>query len=77
VCTQVIEQEMGGKPDEYTIGVLHSDCHPEADEYRKMLAGKFGKAEHEVFLQELGLVIGVHIGPTLLAVACMKKNQDL
>ena len=67
---EIFEKETGGAYSQYRVGILHSDCHDEADEFVRHINTKYGV---EAFLQELGLVIGVHIGPSLIAMLFAKK----
>jgi DegV family protein with EDD domain len=70
---QVLEDGIGAEPSAYHVSVIHSDCAADADLFRAKVEEHF-KSAGDVTITEVGLVIGAHIGPAVIAVAYLRKT---
>lgn len=65
--------ELGQGYDNSTVFICHGDCPEEAQQLKKMVLQRPGVKE--VFVGNLGAVIGSHAGPDTLALFFMGKNR--
>lgn len=61
-----IVEEMGGDIEGQTVGVSHSACLQDASAFRDIFINEFKVGE--VIVNEIGPVIGSHVGPGTLAI---------
>ena len=66
-------EELGVGYDNRTVFVCHGDCAGEAEQLKQLLLAQPGV--EEVFVGNLGAVIGSHAGPGTLAVFFMGKER--
>lgn len=68
--------DIKGKEEQYNFAIVHSECLGEAEELRKELL-----SDHGIHLAyepcALGCIIGSHIGPSVLAIAYIRKYEAL
>ena len=73
---QILDEGVGANPTDYIIGVMHTDCLEDAETFRDQIEDKYG-IKGKVRLEEVGLVIGVHVGPAVMAIAYHKNNPEI
>jgi len=73
---EIMDEAFGANPSEYSVGVMHTDCPEDAAAFRDQVEAKFG-IKGQVTVVEVGLVIGVHVGPQVLAISYLKKNPEI
>ncbi len=65
-------KDIDGRPDEYTVYVIHSAAMPEALELKELLEQK-----HQLVVSGMpytvGVTIGTHIGPSVIGIVFSKK----
>jgi len=71
---QILDEGIGQDPSAYKLTVMHSDCHEDAEALRAQIEERYNK-KGEVLMEPVGLVIGVHVGPAVLAVAYLKDTE--
>jgi DegV family protein with EDD domain len=59
--------------DEYPIVVLHADCPSDAERIKEKL--KAGLPQAEIWLQDIGPVIGAHCGPGTIGICFVGKER--
>lgn len=65
--------ELGGSYDNSTVFICHGDCLDEAEYLKKCVLDMYGP--REVFIGNLGAVIGSHAGPGTLALFFMGNKR--
>ena len=60
-------------PQHQTIFISHADCPERAEEYAKALVKQVGFKDY--FITNIGVIIGTHTGPGLVATFFMGKNR--
>ena len=73
---EILDEGIGSSSNEFSIGVIHTDCREDAEAFRDQIESKYG-IKGQVRLEEVGLVIGVHVGPKVLALCFVRKNPDI
>jgi len=72
----ILDEGIGGDPAAYTIGVMHADCPEDAETFRDQIEQKYG-IPGKVRLADVGLVIGVHVGPAVIAISFVRNNPEI
>jgi DegV family protein with EDD domain len=71
---QVLETGIGAQPTDFYVSVIHSDAASDAEALKEKVVARFGNAA-DTTITEVGLVIGAHIGPAVLAVSYLRKTH--
>lgn len=69
---EMLMTDLGDKPSNYRVTVIHADCYDEALELADLLRNQYN-IEIEEPVPEIGIVIGSHIGPSVLGLIYIKK----
>lgn len=65
-----LTEERAGNEAPLRMSVIHSNVPRLAEEFKQEVSAKF--SPEEIYLAELSPVIGTHVGPGTLALACMR-----
>ena len=66
-------EETCPNPQESIIWVVHTDCEPEAKDFCKTIKSMYHPKE--LYLSEIGPIIGAHTGPNVLAVVFLGTHK--
>ena len=73
---EILGEGVGAAVSDYSVGIMHSDCIEDAKAFRDQIEAKFG-IKDKVRIADVGIVIGVHVGPQVLALTFLKNNPDI
>ena len=73
---ELLDEAVGANASDYSIGVMHTDCLKDAEAFRDQIEAKYD-IKGKVKIVDVGLVIGVHVGPKILALTFLKNNPDI
>lgn len=72
---EILDEAVGADLPGYVVAVAHSDCEEEARALRDQIEQKYG-IFGKVDIVEIGVVIGAHTGPSVLAISYLRNLSE-